>query len=139
MEVALRLRNLSEDEARFIGQVGVEYVDVGIDVLPGYQAGVLPGFQRGRLDLRYASKVVERVRAANLEVSCFYGTPIREALMGGAEGEKQLEDLSTFIRLLGAESVPVIQVGLEEVRHGPTGVPGRYEKEHRDTGCRPSA
>lgn len=51
--------------------------------------------------------------------------------MGRPEGERQLEELCSYIKVLGDEGVPVVQVFLEEVRRGPGGVPGRYEKKHR--------
>ncbi|MEM2922459.1 MAG: mannonate dehydratase, partial [Candidatus Bathyarchaeia archaeon] len=131
MKVSVRLPVLSDEEIIFRKQIGVECVDLYLDVIPGYQKGVLPGFQTVRFDLNDVAKVIRKVKDSGLDVASFYALPIRQALLGHPEGEKQIEDLCEFIRLLGNESVEVAQVGLEEVRHGPTGVPGRYVREHR--------
>ena len=132
MEVSLRLRTLSDEELTFIKQIGVDYVDVGPPVVGEAPVGTLPGFQVGRLDLKKVRKVIKKIRAAGLEIACFVDyPPTRQALLDTAEGERQLEDICSLIRLLGTESVPVAQLCIEMLRHGPGGVPGRYQKRHR--------
>jgi mannonate dehydratase len=139
IKVAVRPRSLSDEEMKFIKQIGVEYVDVGPEIIIGSQVeqtglwtGLLPGFRVERLDIKNVSKVIKKIRAANLDIASFVDfPPIRQALMGKHGGEKQLEDVCNFIELLGAESIPVTHLCLEQVRHGPSGIPGRYRREHR--------
>lgn len=132
MEVAVRLSSLLDEEMKFVKQIGVNYVDVYPYVLPGRRPGVLHGFQTGLIDLKNILKVIKKIRAAGLKITGFCDfPPIREALMGRPEGEKQLEVLCDLIKLLGQESIPLQQVCLETVRHGPGGVPGRYTRKHR--------
>ena len=131
MEVSVRLSELSDEEMKFIRQIEVNHVDLYPSVIPGFHAGTLNGFQTESVDLENILKVIEKIRAADLEVMSFCNfPPVRDALMGKPEGEKQLEGLSNLIKLLGEESIPLLQVCLETVRHGPGGVPGRYTKEH---------
>jgi mannonate dehydratase len=132
MKVSLRLRTLSNEELTFVKQIGVDYVDVGPPILGQVPSGTLPGFQVNRLDLEKVQKVIKRIQAADLDIACFVDyPPTRQALLGTLKGERQLEDICSFITLLGAESIPVTQLCLEMVRHGPIGVPGRYLKKHR--------
>lgn len=132
VEVSLRIHTLSDEELTFVKQVGVDYVDIGPPIVGKAPPGTLPGFQTSRLDLEEVRKVIKRVRAAGLDVACFVDyPPTRLALLDTPEGGKQLEDICGFIKVLGAESVPVAQLCLEMVRHGPGGVPGRYQRRHR--------
>ncbi len=132
MYVSVRLRELSDEEMKFVKQIGVNHIDVYPNIIPGFQQGVLHGFQSELLNLEKVALVIRKIRMAGLKVLSFCDfPPIRDALMGKPEGEKQLEAVCELINYLGEQSVPLLQIGLETVRHGPSGVPGRYRKAHR--------
>lgn len=132
MYVSVSLRDLSDEEMKFLRQIGVNHVDVYPHIIPGFRRGVLHGFQPELLNLKKVSRVIRRIREAGLEVlSLCDFPPIRDALMGKPEGERQLESVCELISYLGEQSIPLLQVCLETVRHGPNGVPGRYRRAHR--------
>lgn len=132
MYVSVRLRDLSDGEMKFVKQIGVDHVDVYPYVIPGYRRDILDGFQTELPNLKNVATVIKKIRSAGLKVLSFCNfPPIRDALMGKPEGKKQLEAVCEFIRFLGHESPPLTQIGLETVRHGPSGVPGRYGRAHR--------
>ena len=132
MYVSVRLRDLSDEEMKFVKQIGVDYVDVYPYIMPGYRRDILDGFQTELLNLKNVATVIRKIRAAGLKVLSFCNfPPIRDALMGKPEGEKQLEAVCEFIRFLGEKSTSLAQIGLETVRHGPSGVPGRCRRAHR--------
>jgi mannonate dehydratase len=123
MEISLRLSDLSLGELRFIRQIGVERVDIHNPLLvPGYEG----------LDEEYLSavpRVIQRVRAAGLDVASFRFPKIRGALLGRPEGHTEIEALCKLIEVLGSNGVPVIQIDTHSPRLSPRGVPGRFEKE----------
>lgn len=125
MEISLRLSDLSNEEMTFLKQIGVDYIDLHNPLLiPGYE-------ELGAKYRRNVSKVLKKIRDADLDVACFRFTKIREALLGKPEGERQIDELCNLIKTLGSEYVPVIEVDFHGLRKSPGGVPGRYQKRHR--------
>jgi mannonate dehydratase len=125
MEISLRLSNLTDDEFRFITQIGVERVDVHNPLLvPGYE-------EQGERYLRNVPEVLRKIRSWGLEVASFRFSSIRNALFGRPEGEREVENLRRLIRVLGRNDVCLIQVDFHGARIGPGRVPGRYGKEQR--------
>ncbi len=132
MHVSLRIRSLSDEELTFVKQIGVDYVDIGPPIVGEALSGGLPGFQKNRLRLDKVQEAIEKVRQAGLEVAAFVDfPPTRAILMKEPEADLLLQDFGDYIRLLGENQVPVSQLCLEMVRHGPGGVPGRYMRKHR--------
>jgi mannonate dehydratase len=132
VHLSLRIHSLAEDELTFIQQLGVTHVDVGPPVVGQPPKGKMPGFQEQRLDLDRVKSVIRGVRDAGLEVAFFADyPPIRPALLGAERTESLLEDVCRYLELLGSEGVPVSQLCLEMLRHGPGGVPGAYMRRHR--------
>jgi len=123
MDVTVSLHNLSDDEMKFVKQIGVDYVDVHPYAL---------GFQP--LNLKDAAMIIRKIREAGLKVLSYRlgPTALRDALMAKPEGEKQLEAVCELLRFLGSESVPLTWFGAgDTIRQGPRGVPGRYRRAHR--------
>ncbi len=132
MHLSLRIRSLSDEELTFVKQIGVDYVDIGPPVVGETTTGTLPGFQKNRLSLDSIQRAIDKVREAGLEVAAFVDfPPTRPILMKEPESGLLLDDFCSYIRLLGENEVPVSQLCLEMVRHGPGGVPGRYFRKHR--------
>lgn len=115
------LLEFSDELMKFYKQIGVNYVDM-MD-LPEYHTTT-------RLDPKNVSKAIKRVRTAGLNIVNFNAPPIRDFLMGRHGGERQIEDLINFIKILGAESVPLANIHMG-VRGGMMRVPGYFQKEHR--------
>jgi mannonate dehydratase len=125
MEISLRLSNLTDDEFRFITQIGVERVDVHNPLLvPGYE-------EQGEAYLRNVPEVLRKIRGWGLEVASFRFSSIRNALFGRPEGEREVENLSRLIQVLGRNDARLIQVDFHGARIGPGRVPGRYGKPQR--------
>jgi len=125
MEISLRLSNLTDDEFRFITQIGVERVDVHNPLLvPGYE-------EQGEVYLRNVPEVLRKIRDWGLEVASFRFSSIRNALFGRPEGEKEVENLIRLIRVLGRNDACLIQVDFHGARISPGRVPGRYRKAQR--------
>lgn len=116
--------SISDEKTSFLKQIGVECVDLYISPR-GYQEY---DFDKSKDRIL---NVIRDVRRRGLEVNAVFAPPVVQALFGGPEGEKQIEDVCRFIRLVAEKSVRLVEIGLQDVRHGPGGVPGRYEKEHR--------
>ena len=128
MKVSVNTRSFSDEDLKFIKQIGVDWVDTGPMLGTERQAGIASP-QEGTLDLKKVSEGIKKIRAANLNISTVRGTSIQQALMGKPEGEKELEDICNFIKVLGEESIPVMHLGLET--RSPRSVPGRVDKAHR--------
>ena len=125
MEISLRLSNLTDDEFRFITQIGVERVDVHNPLLvPGYE-------EQGDVYLRNVPQVLKKIRGWGLEVASFRFSSIRNAIFGRPEGEKEVENLIRLIRVLGRNDARLIQVDFHGARISPGRVPGRYGKAQR--------
>lgn len=125
--------SLSDETLKFIKQIGVDYVDLYQSVIPGYNENLPRGFQkfdfnRSKDDIL---KVIRRVRENGLEINSFFAPPIREALFGRKEGEKQVDDVCKFIRLMAENRIYLVDLGIQDVAAGPACVPGRYRKQHR--------
>jgi mannonate dehydratase len=122
MEISVRLSDLSQEELKFIRQIGVERVDVhNPDLVPGYQG-------LGDDYLKAVPRVLIRIKVAGLKVASFRFPKIREALLGRPEGHRQIEVLCDLIPVLGSNDVPVLQMDTHSPRLSPGGVPGRIEK-----------
>ena len=121
----MRLRNLSENEFKFLRQIGVERVDVHNPLLvPGYE-------ELGEAYFDNVPKVIDKIRGYGLDMGSFRFTRIRSALFGRPEGEREIDALCSLIGVLGECGVGVIQFDTHAVRLSPGGVPGRFEKEQR--------
>ena len=125
MDLSLRLRNLSDDEFKFLRQIGVERVDVHNPMLiPGYEG-------LGEEYFRNVPKIIEKIRSSGLNIGSFRFSKIRNALFSRSEGQKEVEALCRLIEVLGENNVRVIQFDTHAVRLSPGGVPGRFEKKQR--------
>lgn len=122
MEISVRLSDLSNEELKFIRQIGVERVDVhNPNLVPGYNG-------LGDDYLKAVPRVLNRIKVAGLKVASFRFSKIREALLGLDEGHRQIDVLCDLIPVLGANDVPVLQMDTHSPRFSPGGVPGRIEK-----------
>lgn len=131
MILSIYLHNLSNESFILLNQLGVSYVDLYQRVLPGYQKELHRGLQEFEFNKDEIVKVIKRVRENGLRVNSFFAPPIRKALFGEPEGEKQIDNVCKFIKLMSENSIYLVDLGLQDVRQGPIGVPGRYVKEHR--------
>jgi len=125
VDISLRLRNLSNEEFKFLRQIGVEKVDVHNPLLvPGYE-------ELGDVYFRNIPKVIERIKDSGLEIGSFRFSKVRNALFERPEGEREIDALYRLIKVLGENDVRVIQFDTHAVRLSPGGVPGRFEKKQR--------
>ncbi len=84
MEISVRLSDLSNEELKFIRQIGVERVDVhNPNLVPGYQG-------LGDDYIRAVPRGLNRIKVAGLKVASFRFSKIREALLGLTEGHRQI-------------------------------------------------
>jgi mannonate dehydratase len=125
MEISLRLSELSHEELKFIGQIGVERVDIHNPLLiPGYN-------ERGETYYKSIPRVIKKIRDYGIEVASFRFPMIRNALLGRTEGEKEIDTLCRVIKILGSNDAGLIQIDTHSPRLSPRGVPGRFDKEQR--------
>jgi mannonate dehydratase len=125
VDISLRLSNLSNEEFKFLRQIGVNRVDVHNPML-------IHGYERlGEDYFRNVPKVIDRIRNSGLRIGSFRFSKVRNALFGRSEGSREVDALCRLIKVLGENEVRVIQFDTHAARLSPGGVPGRFEKEQR--------
>jgi len=133
MFVSAYLNSFTDEMMKFFRQIGLENVDLYQLVIPGYDRSLPRGMQK--FDFNQSKdeilKVIKKVRGNGLKVNSFYAPPIRDALFGRKEGEKQVDNVCKFIRLMSENSIHLIHLGVHDVAGVTDYVPGRYKKEHR--------
>jgi len=133
MFVAVYLSALTDNMMKFVKQIGVEYVDLYQHLIPSYDKNLFRGLQKFDFyqNKEEISHVIKRVKENGLKINSFFAPPIRDALFGRTGGEKQIENVCKFIRLMGENQIYLVDLGIQDVAAGPVYVPGRYKKEHR--------
>ena len=94
------------DDLRFLKQIGIDYVDIVLDMVPGYrEAG-------GRANREGLEKVVERLDRAGLKIerANTMSGDYRNAYLGKPGGEREIENLQVNAELCGEFGFPVMGI-----------------------------
>lgn len=99
------LHSENDHDLRFLKQVGVDYVDITLDMVKGYR-------ETGCFERADLCELVERLDAVGLKIeranSLF--PQYKDAHLGRPEGERQIENLCKIAEMLGEVSVPVFGI-----------------------------
>ncbi|MBM3957795.1 MAG: mannonate dehydratase [Gemmatimonadetes bacterium] len=94
------------DDLRFLKQIGIDYVDIVLDMVPGYKEA---GGRAGREGLE---QVVEKLDRAGLKIeraNTLEGD-YRNAFLGKRGGQREIENLQVNAELCGEFGFPVMGI-----------------------------
>ena len=120
------------DDLRFLKQIGIDYVDIVLDMVPGYdEAG-------GRANREGLSRIVGRLDAAGLKIerANTMTRDYRNAYLGKPGGEREIENLQANAELCGEFGFPVMGIQTfsagtpEQRQQGYSWVEGRGGYRH---------
>jgi len=111
------------DDLRFLRQVGVEYVDITLDMVPGYRES------GGRTDRAALSEVIGRLADADLKIerANFLSGELRPLYMGDKASDRIIANACETAQALGDAGVPLM--GLQTFSAAdvlPSGRAGAY-------------
>ncbi|MDQ1280434.1 MAG: Mannonate dehydratase [Thermoproteota archaeon] len=136
LKITTNLNNFSENVAEdipFLQQIGIDTVSFSLRPMFGPREGqVLESPRPYELDelMNNLNAAVKMIRQASLKANEF-SFDITNALLGKAEGNKELDIAKALIKAAGDAAVSQIWVRPLGIRQGPGGVPGRYNRAHR--------
>jgi mannonate dehydratase len=133
LHVSLTLRKVTDRELFLLEQLNVKYVDLSLDVFPHHQRDLPNFFQKFNFE-REKENILKTIRALKerkMQVNSSNGPPVRDALFGKVDGERQVNDFCKFVKFLGENDIPIASIGLGVRGFGPADVPGRYVKEQK--------
>jgi mannonate dehydratase len=99
------LHSENDEDLRFLKQIGVDYVDLTLDMVPGYaETGCF-----ARADLH---QLVDRLAAVGLQIerANSLSPHYKEAYLGRPEGARQIDHLCQIAEMLGEVEAPVLGI-----------------------------
>ena len=97
MKLIITLKNLSDDSLRYVKQLGVDYVKLDVNLIPGFR-------QKRRLTIEDLLSVIRYVADFDLHLDFFgiaKGMMLAPLLAGDREAARNLEQVEEIIELLG--------------------------------------
>ena len=94
------------DDLRFLKQIGIDYVDIVLDMVAGY------GDAGGRANREGLREVVEKLDRAGLKIERANTTSgdYRNAYLGRPGAEREIENLMVNAELCGEFGIPVMGI-----------------------------
>lgn len=94
------------DDLKFLKQIGIDYVDIILDMVPGYDEA---GGRASRTGLR---QVIEKLDAAELKIerANTAGGDYLNAYLGKPEGDREIENIEVNADLCGEFGIPIFGI-----------------------------
>ena len=126
MRVGCFVNDLSDDGLRFYKQIGVNDVDLALDLVPGYK-------DTGSIELTTLLQVKEQIEKHGLriELANLDWIHIRDAYFGYPGGDRQIENLCAVVRHVGSAGIPLLGIRPNNAGYWPPYPPPSY---YRDKG-----
>ena len=111
----------SDDDFRYLRQIGVDDVNIALETLPGYEAN-------GYFEPDALISVRDRIESFGLhvELAMFPVQQIWDAYFGRPDGERQIENLCKVIRGMGEAGIPILSLRPNSASYLPGSPPGYY-------------
>ena len=99
------LQSENDHDLHFIKQIGVDFVDITLDMVKGYD-------ERGCFENSDLLKLVERLDRAGLRIeraNTLY-PKYNQALLNNPDGEREIDNLCKITEMLGSAGIPLMGI-----------------------------
>ena len=120
--------DLSDRGLRFLRQIGVEALDVSLDLLPEYE-------ETGRVSAATLRELADRVEAAGmqLELVTFSIKFIKNAYFDLPGGDGEIDNLCRTVESVGSAGIPLLGMRPNNAGYWPPSPPPGYSKDSSQT------